>query len=204
MAKAANLGHPDALFLMGTKSLIDVFSATEYAKGLSFLRKAAEKGHSESQYRLAQIFSTRWRNNQSDNYYDLKKAYNYADSAAVEGHKEALLYCAEARLSGSGTLKNDSIAVTYFKQLADKNFITGIIRLGDLYWEGKVTGTPEPTQGLAQYNRVFALGYANIEQKTQADYGIHRISQFYKRVQNTYLDGNPGMPAGLFDYRLQN
>ena len=201
--KAADLGHPEAMYLIGTKCLIEVFSPTQYAKGLSFLRKAAAKGHAESQFRLTKVYSTRGKKNQTDNYYNLKKAYQYSDSAAVQGHKQALLYCAEARLKGSGTPQNDSIAVAYFKQSSDKGFIPGIIRMGNMYWEGKVTGKIEPQLALAEYRRVFSLGYANIDQKGRADIGIHQIDQFYKQIQNTYLDGNPAMPAGLFNYRLQ-
>lgn len=203
ISKAAEMGHPDAMYLVGTKCLIEVFSPTQYAKGLSFLRKAAEKGHAESQYRLSEVFSIRGKNNQTDNYYDLKKAYRYAESAALQGHKQALLFCAEARLTGSGTTQNDSIAVAYFKQISDKGYILGVIRMGDMLWEGKVTGKVEPMLALEEYKRVFSLGYANIDQKGRADFGIHRIDQFFKQIQNTYMDGNPAMPAGLFDYRLQ-
>lgn len=204
MDLAAQKGHPDALYLVGTQLLIKVFSATEYAKGLSFLRKAAEKGHSEAQFRLAQVYSTKGMGNQTDSYYDLKKAYNYADSAASKGHKEALLYCAEARLKGNGTSKNDSIAVVYFQKIADRDYIPAVIRLGDMYWEGKITGKQEPFLAIETFNRVFELGNANVEQKAAADLGIHRIDQFFKNIQNTYLNGNPMMPAGLFEYRLRN
>lgn len=200
---AAQKGLPEALFLSGTQHLTQVFSATEFAKGIAYLRKAAEKGHVESQYRLATIYSTKGKGNQTDSYFDLAKAYAFGDSAAKQGHKEALLFCAEARLKGAGVKANDSIAIDYIRKSSEKGFIPAQIRMGDMYWEGRVNKKPEPFEALAWYNKVLATGHANIDQKGQADAGIHRIDQWLKRTQNAYLGTCPAVPEEAFDYRIR-
>jgi TPR repeat protein len=202
--KSAAKGHTEAQFLYGTELMIDVFTASTYAKGVALLKKAAEKGNVDAQYRLAEVHCSKGRNNVSDTYYDLKKAYLYGEMAAAQGLPEALMFCAEARLKGSGTTKSDSIAIVYFRRAADeKNYVPGIIRMGNMYWEGKVTGKAEPYIAKEWFERALAQKHANLDQRGKADEGIYYIDQFFKRIQNTFLDANPGMPMGMFDYRLR-
>jgi TPR repeat protein len=202
--KAAEKGLPDAEFLLGTELLVDVFSAANYAKGVGYLKKAAEKGHVDAQYRLCEIHSNKGRGNIGNTYYDLKKAYLYGEMAAQQGLPEALMYCAEAKLKASGTTPNDSIAVVYFRRAAtEKNYVPGYIRMGDMYFEGKVTGQVEPFLAVEWYRKALSFRHANIDQKGKAETGIHNVDQFFKRIQNTFLEANPAMPMGMFSYRIR-
>jgi TPR repeat protein len=202
--KAADKGLPDAEFLLGTELLVDVFSTTNYAKGVAYLKKAAEKGHVDAQYRLCEIHATKGRGSIGNTYYDLKKAYAYGEMAAQQGLPEALMFCAEARLKSSGTTPNDSIAVAYFLRAAtEKNFVPGYIRMGDMYFEGKVTGQVEPFLAVEWYRKALSFRHANIDQKGKAETGIHNVDQFFKRIQNTFIEANPAMPMGMFSYRIR-
>jgi uncharacterized protein len=202
--KASDKGLTEAQFLYGTELMTDVFTTATYAKGIALLKKAADKGNMDAQYRLAEIHLSKGRGNVSDTYYDVKKAYFYGEMAAKQGLPEALMFCAEARLKASGVAKNDSIAVAYFRRAAEeKNYVPALIRMGNMYWEGKVTGKPEPFLALEWFERALAQKHANLDQRGKADEGIYLIDQFFKQIQNTFLDANPAMPMGMFDYRLR-
>lgn len=202
--KAAEKGVPDGQFLYGTQLLVDVFSSTNYAKGVSMLKKAAESGHADAQYRLCEVYGNKGRGNVGDSYYDIKKAYQYGELAAVQGVPEALMYCAEARLAAKGTLRNDSIACAFFKRAAtERNYVPAYIRMGDMYFEGKVTGQVEPFVAVEWYRKALTFRHANIDQKGKAEEGIHRVDNFFKKIQNTFIEANPALPLGMFSYRIR-
>jgi TPR repeat protein len=204
LEKAAKKGLPEAEYLLGTQYLTDIFTAKVYAKGVDFLHKAAAHGHEAAQYKLAEVHSIKGQETQQDAYFDLKKAYSYGEMAALQGNLKAMMFCAEARLKGSGTLKSDSIAVVWFRKAADeKNYVPGMIRLADMYWLGKVNGKVEPFLALAYYEKARAMPNTNVDQRTLADEGIFNVDQFFKQVQNTFLDANPALPFGMFDYRIR-
>jgi uncharacterized protein len=202
--KACEKGLTEAQFLYGTELMTDVFTAATYAKGVALLKKASDKGNVDAQYRLCEAHCTKGRGNVSDTYFDIKKAYIYGELAAKQGLPEALMYCAEARLKATGTVKNDSIALAFFKRAAEeKNYVPAMIRTGNMYWEGLATGKPEPYIAKQWFERALAQKHANLDQRFKADEGIHFIDQFFKQVQNTFLNANPAMPMGMYDYRLR-
>jgi TPR repeat protein len=202
--KAADKGLADAQFLFGTELLVDVFSSANYAKGVAMLKKAADQGHVDAQYRLSEVHRSKGRGNVSDTYYDIKKAYAYAEMAVKQGLPEALMYCAEARIAGTGTTKNDSIACAFFRRAADeKNYVPAIIRMGDMYFEGRVTKQVEPFIAVEWYRKALTFRHANIDQKGLAEHGIHNVDTFFKTIQNTYLESNPALPYGMFSYKIR-
>ncbi|MFM2376242.1 MAG: hypothetical protein RLZZ165_1339 [Bacteroidota bacterium] len=204
LKKSADKGHPDAQFLLGTELLVNVFSASIYAKGVALLKKAADKGHVDAQYRLSEVYRSKGRGDVSDTYHDPKKAYQYGEMAARQGLPEALMYCAEARLAGTGAPVNDSLACAFFRRAADENgYVPAVIRMGDMYFEGKATGEAEPFIAVEWYGRALGMPHSNIDQRGLAHAGIHRVDQFFKRIQNTYLDANPAMPMGMFCYKIR-
>jgi TPR repeat protein len=202
--KAADKGLTDAQFLLGTELLVDVFSSANYAKGVALLQKAAAKGHVDAQFRLSEVYRSKGRGNVSDSYYDIKKGYSYSEMAALQGLPEALMYCAEARITGTGTTKNDSIACSFFRRAADeKSYVPAIIRMGDMYFEGRATGTVEPFIAVEWYRKALTFRHANIDQKGKAEHGIHNVDNFFKTIQNTYLESNPALPYGMFSYKIR-
>ncbi|MFN8396127.1 MAG: tetratricopeptide repeat protein [Bacteroidia bacterium] len=202
--KAAEKGLVEAQFLYGTDLVVDVFSTTNYAKGVAMLKKAADQGHKDAQYRLSEIHRSKGRGNESDKFYDLKKAYSYSELAAAQNVPEALMYCAESKLTGTGTTKSDSVACVYFQKAAnEKKYVPAFIRMGDMYFEGRATGKVEPFLAVEWYRKALALKHANIDQRGKAEEGIHNVDNFFKQIQNYYLDASPMMPMGMFDYRIR-
>lgn len=202
--RSAEKGLAEGQFLYGTDLVVDVFDAKNYAKGVAMLKKAADQGHAGAQYRLSEIHRIKGKGNEADKFYDLKKAYAFSELAAAQNVPEALMYCAESRLTGTGTSRSDSVACVYFQQAAtQKNYVPAFIRMGDLYFEGRVTGKVEPFLAVEWYRKALALKHANIDQRGRAEEGIHNVDNFFKQIQNYYLDASPAMPMGMFDYRIR-
>lgn len=202
--QVAKLGDPDGQFLVGTRYLQDAFNAGKYTQGLSLLRKAAEQGHTQANWRLCEVFAERNTGTQSDNYYSLIKAYSYAETAASRDLPEALLYCSRARLEGKGTTRNDSLAAGYALRAADSlHYLPAWLQVGDLYWNGHITGQKEPLKALEAYRTVKNHKRANADQRASAELGIHQVDQFLKHLQNTAFQAGGWMPAGIYEYYLR-
>lgn len=201
---AADTGHPDAEFLLGVQKLTNIYDAGTYAEGLALVKKAAGKDHTAALMRLSEVYSDRNTGTESDKYYNPAKAYTYAEAAAALGDKYGMVFCAEARLAGRGTSQNDSIGVAFMRRAAEeKRFTAAQLRMGDLYWDGTVTGSCAPFAALAWYHKVEARKRANVQQRTTADLGIHQVDQFLKKVQNTMFDAGGMLPTGMYTYRLR-
>jgi hypothetical protein len=202
--RVAELGDPDGQYLVGTRYLQDAFNAAKYTKGLSLLRKSAEQGHIQANWRLCEVFAERNTGTQSDNYYSLIKAYSFAEIAARNDLPEALLYCSRARLEGKGTSRNDSLAAAYALRAADSlDYLPAYLQVGDLYWNGQITGKKEPLKALEAYRTVKHHKLGNADQRGKAELGIHMVDQFIKQLQNTAFQAGGWMPAGMYDYYLR-
>lgn len=202
--KAAEKGYPDAQYLLGLNELNSIYSATAYSRGVELVRKAAVQGHPAAQMKLAEIYSTQGTETQSDKYFSLKMAYEYAEQAAAQDYEEALRYCAEARLAGRGCTANDSIAVAMMHRAATrKRSIPAQLRMGDLAWEGKVTGKPAPFLAMKWYSGVLYHKRSNIDQRAEADMALHKIDQWLKEISNLYTGSGGVLAPGQFHYRLR-
>ncbi|HHG85916.1 MAG TPA: sel1 repeat family protein [Bacteroidetes bacterium] len=200
----AEKGEPDAQFLVGTIFVQSAFDAKKYSKGLKLLRQAAEKGHPQANFQLCGIFSERNTGTESDKYYSLVKAYAYSYAASQLGVPKALYYCAEARLKGRGTTQNDSLALVFMTQAADSfNYLPARNRMGNLYWDGTVTGQQEALLALQYYQSVKQSRISNVDQRAKAELGIHEVDQFLKQVQNYMLRAGGWIPVTAFDYRIR-
>ncbi|MEM6270059.1 MAG: tetratricopeptide repeat protein [Bacteroidota bacterium] len=202
--QVAELGDPDGQFLVGTRYLQDAFSARNYPRGLNLLKKAAEQGHTQANWRLCEVFAERGTGTQSDNYYSLIKAYSFAEKAAEDDLPEALLYCARARLQGQGTPRNDSLAIRYVTRAADSLvYLPAYLQLGELYWDATMTGEKDPLQAMRCFRLVKEHRRANAEQRGTAELGIHQIDQYVKHLQNTMLQAGGWVPPRTFDYFIR-
>lgn len=202
--RVADLGDPDGQYLVGTRYLQSAFNKSKYTKGLSLLRKSAEQGHVQANWRLCEVFAERSSGTQSDNYYSLIKAYSYAEVAAQKDLPEALLYCSRASLDGKGTARNDSLAAAYALRAADSlGYLPAYLQVGDLYWNGQITGQKEPLKALEAYQVVKTHKRANANQRGDAELGIHQVDQFIKHLQNTAFQAGGWMPAGMYEYYLR-
>ena len=199
--EAVKKGHPEAQYLLGVQNLISVFSSSKYAKGMELVKKAAQQGLAQAQWKLSEIYNQRGTSTQSDRYYSTSKAFSYAESAAKQGHMEALVFAGEALLKGRGTTRNDSMGVAYMRRAADEhNFMPARLRMGDLYFNGTVTSKIEPFAALSYYKSVKLSDDSNIEQRTQADLAIHEVDEFIKQVQNHTLNAGGWTPPGAYEY----
>jgi TPR repeat protein len=202
--RVADLGDPDGQYLVGTRYLQDAFDPAKYTKGLNLLKKAAEQGHVPANWRLAEVFNERNTGTESDKYYSQIKAYSFAEKAAAGAMPEALLFCARARLAGAGTTRSDSLAVVYTRRAADSlQYLPAFLDLGDLYWDGKVTGQKEPLLALQAWRHVKNHDRANADQRGRAELGIHQVDQFIKQMQNIAFQAGGWVPAGVYEYYLR-
>lgn len=79
--------------------------------------------------------------------------------------------------------------------------MSAIIRMGDMYFEGRVTEQVEPFIAVEWYRKAFSLReHANIDQKGRAS---DKHQQLFKAIQNTYLESNPALPFGMFSYKIR-
>ena len=201
--KAAEKGLVEAQFLYGTDLVVDVFSTTNYAKGVAMLKKAADQGHKDAQYRLSEIHRSKGRGNESDKFYDLKKAYSYSELAAVQNVPEALMYCAESKLTGTGTTKSDSVACVYFQKAAnEKKYVPAFIRMGDMYFEGRATGKVEPFLAV---RRLIDFHLPILEQAALADFiaeghftrHLRRMRTLFAERRTALLDALATLPLDI-------
>jgi TPR repeat protein len=202
--KAAKKGHPDGQYLLGSRLTANLYDAKKFTEGMNWLKKAAEKGQEEALVKLSTISRTRNPDTETAKYYDLKAAYLYAEKAALKGNVPSLKYCAEARLVGTGTTKNDSIALKYMRVAADKyNDAVACVRMGDFYLDGKFGGKSEPFEALAWYQRALSLPYLNMDQRNSAEYGFFKVDKLIRQTHNSMMMSSGMLPSGAFQYQIR-
>jgi TPR repeat protein len=202
--KAAAKGHPDGLFLMANKETSQLFDDKRFAAGVALLEKAAAKDHVPSLAKLGEIHRSKNTGTAADRYYNLAKSYAYAYRAAQQGEIKSLRFCAEANLNATGTKRNDSLGVALMRRAAmEKGDVTAKVRLGDLYFEGRVNGRYEPFAALDLYLEALHSPRANVEQKALADFGIYRVDRLLRQVHNGTMAAYGLSPAGSYDYLIR-
>ena len=105
----AENGDLDAMFSLGIL-LHGKEDEGERSKSFEYLRKAAKKGHIESQYTLGQ-----WTYIENPAYPDYnQESFKFMNMAAKQNHNEAQLCLAAYYMSGTGTLANKVLAQVWF------------------------------------------------------------------------------------------
>jgi TPR repeat protein len=202
--KAAAKGHPDGIFLMASKETSQLFDDKRFAAGVAMLEKAAAKDHLPSLAKLGEIHRTKNSGTSADRYYNLVKSYGYAIRAAQQGEVKSLRFCAESNLSGTGTPRNDSLGTALMRRAAvEKGDVPAMVRMGDLYFDGRVNGRHEPFVALEWYLQALHSPRANVEQKALADFGIYRVDRLLRQVHNGTLSAYGLSPAGSYDYLIR-
>ncbi|MGQ9863130.1 MAG: tetratricopeptide repeat protein [Bacteroidia bacterium] len=139
LQKAAEKGHPDALYLLGLSYLRGKGAPFKPTLGKKYLDQAAQKGHLLA---LEVLYETLARPDTPNPFatvylpYDDKAAFAYALKAAHLGAPKAMLYVGKAYLTGKGTPRNDSLALVWLEKAADAQLPAAQIALGD-FWMGK-------------------------------------------------------------------
>ena len=125
---AATAQSADKLYEEG-KALYD---AKDYAKAVTKLQPAAEKGHKKAQYRLGRCYD-KGRGVAEDD----KKAFFWYSKSAAQGYAKAIYEVGKCYKDGEGTEKNRAKAVEYFTKAAKLENADAQYALGKCYLKGK-------------------------------------------------------------------
>jgi len=126
LIQASERGHTEAQFCLG-KDLL-----REYPKkALSLLKRAAKKGHSSSQMKLAEIYSDGDIVSQ-----DLRSAFKWWKVAAEHGNVDAQIKVAEAYSTGNKFKQNAESAKKWWELAAEQGSTIAQLRCGEIYYKG--------------------------------------------------------------------
>lgn len=204
LKKALDTGDPEAQYLVGVQYAGMAFDAPKFKEGVGLLEKAAAQEHPEALLRLSEIYRSRGKGTESDRYYSPAKAYGYAERAALQDNAEALHYCAEARLTGNGTSPDDSLALAYMRRAATQlRFIPAKLRLADMLLQGIGAPQIDPFGALALYQEVISMRRSNIEQRSEANLGVHRVDRILRQWQNAANGAAGILPQSIFDFQIR-
>ncbi len=131
---AANQGHAAALYEHG-KLLIDGVEGKEYVGvGVNNLFRAANKGNSDANADVGQIYY----HGAHDQPRDFVEARKHFEIAAMEDHPSALTMLGVMYLRGEGGPANPQAAFEYTKKSAEAGYPTGQMNLFVHYWNGEI------------------------------------------------------------------
>jgi len=134
---AARTGHTTAQAYLARcyeDGLLDL--VVSRSKHTQWLRKAAEGGHAESQFRLAEKYASTQSESNSDT---ARKAFEWYLSAAEQDYLPALYKVGCCHEDGIGTAPNPAKAKELFERAAARNFPPALRKLGRIFQDS--TGT---------------------------------------------------------------
>lgn len=100
--------------------------------GKSWIRKAAELGHPESQFMVVEYIPK-----SDDPEEDRRVAREWVQKAAQNGYAKAQFTLAELFESENGRFGHDSEAVHWYKQAGKNGLFQGHLMAGVMYWQGR-------------------------------------------------------------------
>ena len=135
VAVRASAGDPQAQLQMGIWGLEKAMRPGEYREAGDWLRKAAEAGIADAQYRLGTLYQSGRLAGQ-----DPTNAVSWFEKAAAQRHVAALYNLGSMYGTGRGVTRDPLVAVRYFRQAAE---------LGDAYAQYNLARRCEEGQGTA-------------------------------------------------------
>jgi localization factor PodJL len=135
VAARASAGDPQAQLQMGIWGLEKAIRPGEYREAGEWLRKAAEAGIAEAQYRLGTLYQSGRLAGQ-----DPTNTVFWLEKAAAQRHVAALYNLGSMYGTGRGVIRDPQAAVRYFRQAAE---------LGDAYAQFNLARRCEEGQGTA-------------------------------------------------------
>lgn len=111
---------------------MNYYNANDYTEALKWIRRAAELGHQDAQYRLGCMYN----NGQSvvQNYVEAVKWYR---KAAEQGHKEAQCNLGFMYENGQGVKQDYAEAVKWYWNAAQQGDVNAQCNLGFMYETGQ-------------------------------------------------------------------
>ena len=135
VAARASAGDPQAQLQMGIWGLDKAIRPGEYREAGEWLRKAAEAGIVEAQYRLGTLYQSGRLAGE-----DPTNTLFWLEKAAAQRHVAALYSLGSMYGTGRGVTRDQQAAVRYFRQAAE---------LGDAYAQYNLARRCEEGQGTA-------------------------------------------------------
>lgn len=128
--RLARQGHPGAQYMLSLHYSLGQYVYKSKRCARYWLVKAAKYGYADAQFSFAMdLLCDNRRNNE-------KAVFEWVEKAAMQGHIEALSYLAHCYQWGSGVERNDEMAVTIYRLLADNDIPDGLYNLGHCYQYG--------------------------------------------------------------------
>lgn len=160
--KAANKGHPVAIYTLGLHFLHNVRNLN---KAMTYFERAADLGHTESMERLAEIYlmdiarpiSSLDRAAKRAQEQRCKQALAWIKRAAERGHRVAQRELGKLHDRALGVPEDHRKAFELFSCAAQQNDTVAILLLGSYYEHGQ--GVPQDVhRALEHYLRAASLG----------------------------------------------
>lgn len=209
LLKAYVLGLPEAYYFLGLSYLKGVNGFSFRPKrGLELLHTLADTGHAYAALRLMELYGDTSKSPFLHPFFikirDPKKAIQYAEIAAKKGKPEAYRYLAWAYHTGYGTKRNDTLAIYYLRQLAEKwNWSWAQTTLGIWYYRGLTSFGVQFDLAKKYFQMVLQNKYAQPEEIAEAESSLHEIKHFPQLIINTIFRLFYFFPAGYLiqDFR---
>jgi TPR repeat protein len=190
LLKAYRLGVPDAIYFVGLGYLrgVDGFPFRP-KRGLELLHTLADTGHAFAALRLMEIYGDTSPSPFLHPFFiqirNPKKAVQYAKIAAEKGKPEAHRFLAWAYHTGYGVKRNDTLAVHYLQQLAEKwNSSWAQTQLGMWYYYGFTSLGVRFDLAKHYFGMVLQNPYAQPEEVAEAESSLHEIERFPQLILN--------------------
>jgi len=132
VAARASAGEPQTQLQMGILGLEKAIRPVEYREAGEWLRKAAEAGIVEAQYRLGTLYQSGRLAGQ-----DPTNTVFWLEKAAAQRHVAALYNLGSMYGTGRGVTRDPQAAVRYFRQAAELGDAYAQYNLGNMYAEGR-------------------------------------------------------------------
>lgn len=182
--------HPDAMYLAGVGYYRGFMFQKDVKKGLELLNQAADAGNLQALQVLFDIYA----NPDTSLFVDKKNfvkmdsalAVKYALRAAEKGQTWAMYELGYAYFQGSGTKKNDSLAIYWMDQAAQRMHSKAQLTLGDWFFKGVTQYGPDLLKSRHYYAMAEKNPYADIEDATWGLVGVHNTYQVFKEFYNFY------------------
>ena len=184
LARAAEAGEPDALYLVGALGIEGKVQGVSRAQGLSALSRAADAGHAEANYLLGVIYATG-----QGQPRDPQAAARHLQVAANAGHADAQAALGQAYLAGQGVPQDAAQAKHWLEQAAAQGDSEARINLGVLLTSGG-PGVADPARGVELLRAAADQGAATAQ---------HNLGQIYAERL-----GVPAHPQTAYGWYLRS
>lgn len=147
----------------------------DYSQAVYWYQEAAEQGHREAQYELAELYDY------SDNEELEKEAAYWYQKAAEQGHKDAQFSLALCYTYGTGGVEEDHKQAAYwYQKAAEQGYPNAQYNLGICYEKGDGVER-DYGQAIFWYNTVLKNFLAATDLKRQAERSIRDLDDLFEK-----------------------